>query len=124
MGLDLNSEDDSFQVLSVEIAAKEGINKVARPQIIFSLIQERQRRPGSGGPPLNFQGGCTVIADRLNAKVQYYVTKNVLSTWRLERQKAFASRQENSLTSVYLNDSSLSGVGERFAMMHSDGEVY
>jgi hypothetical protein len=124
LGLDLTTGDEHFEVHALRVAARLGVDEIARPQILLSLVQECSL-PGAspgGGPPLRFSGGCTIIADQRNAKAKYYVSKNILSATRLERQRAFYDRMEQPLSAVYFGSSPLTGLAERFAMLHADRE--
>jgi len=123
LGLDLTTGEEHFEVHALRVAARLGVDETARPQILLSLVQERSI-PGvsASGPPLRFSGGCTIIADQRSAKVNYYVSKNILSATRLERQRAFNDCLERPLSAVYFGSSPLTGLAERFAMLHADRE--
>jgi hypothetical protein len=124
LGLDLRTGDEHFEVHQLRVSNKQSPDEAVRPQILLYLIQER-RLPSEAavaGGPFIFSGGCTIIADQYNSKVRYYVRKNVLSASRLERQRAHHARQGQSLAAVYFGASPLSGVAQRFAMLHADRE--
>jgi hypothetical protein len=124
LGMDLTTGDEHFEVHALRVAARQGVDEIARPQILLSLVQERSIPGASAGDNLlsHFSGGCTIIADQRSAKVKYYVNKNILSSTRLQRQRAFNDRIGQSLSAVYFGSSPLTGLGERFAMLHADTE--
>ena len=124
LGLDLTTGIESFEVHALRVSAKRAPHETTRPQILLSLIQERTAtgRPSGGGGSFPFSGGCTVIADQWSANVQYYVSKNVLSASRLERQRTFSSRMAKPLSEVYFGSGPFSEFAERFAMLHADKE--
>ena len=121
LGLDPGNEH--FEVHALRVANRQGPDEAARPpQILLSLVQER-RVPGptaGGGEPFVFSGGCTIVADQHSARVQYYVSKNILNASRLARQQAFNTRMAQSLAAVYFGSSPLTGMAQRFAMLHAD----
>ena len=122
LGLDLTTGEEHFEVHALRVSAKQGPDAAPQPQILLSLVQERLF-PGdssSGEPPFVFSGGCTIIADQPSAQVKYYVSKNLLSATRLERQRAFNRRPDLSLAALYFGSSPLTGMAERFAMLHAD----
>jgi fructoselysine-6-P-deglycase FrlB-like protein len=45
-----------------------------------------------------------------------------LSTARLERQRDFNMRMNQSLSAVYFGSSPLAGAADRFAMLHMEGK--
>ena len=104
LGLDLTTGEEHFEVHALRVSDKQGPDEAPQPQILLSLVQER-RLPGDspgGEPPFVFSGGCTIIADQPSALVKYYVSKNVLNATRVERQRAFNRRLEQSLISRLL----------------------
>jgi hypothetical protein len=124
LGLDLTTGDEPFEVHALRVATREGPDGAARPQILLSLVQERSLGggPAFGEGLFTFSGGCTVIADQRSAKVKFYVSKNLLSASRQERQRTFRARPEKPLAAVYFGSSPLTGMAERFAMLHADQE--
>jgi hypothetical protein len=127
LGLDLTTGREHFEVHALRISNKQGPDVTpVRPQILLTLVQDRRvpSAPDGGGQPLRFNGGCTIIADKRTAKVKYYISKNILSAGRLARQQAFNSRLERPLADLYFGAGPLAGLGERFAMLHADKEVY
>ena len=124
LGLDLATGEEPFEVHALRVAGRAGPDGAARPQIILSLVQEKdlpEKSPWGDGE-FSFSGGCTIIADQKSAKVNYYVSKNIGSRQRQERQRAFASRWTRGLSALYFRHTPLAGLGERFAMLHAGAE--
>ena len=123
LGLDLTTGREHFEVHALRVSNKQGPDQTpVRPQILLSLVQERRvpGDPSGGGQPFIFSGGCTIIADQRSALVKYYVSKNVMNPTRVARQQAFNARLSQSLSAVYFGSSPLTGMAERFAMLHAD----
>jgi Subtilase family len=124
LGLDLTTGEEHFEVHQLRVSNKQGPDEAARPQILLYLIQEK-RLPGEAaldGGPLTFSGGCTIIADLYSGKVKYYVRKNILSDSRRQRLRTFNAGLRQGLSPLYFGASPLSGVAQRFAMLHADRE--
>ena len=124
LGLDLTTGEEHFEVHQLRVSNKQGPDEAVRPQILLYLIQE-QCLPGEaavGGGPLTFSGGCTIIADQYSGKVKYYVSKNILSESRRQRLRAFNAGLRQGLSPLYFGASPLSGIAQRFAMLHADRE--
>ena len=127
LGLDLTTGGEHFEVHALRVSDQQGPDETPRPpKILLSLVQERlvAGESSGGGQPFLFSGGCTVIADQRSATVDYYVSKSILSEERLARQRTFNARFSQPLAAVYFGASPLSGLAQRFAMLHADTEVY
>ncbi len=125
LGLDLTTGREHFEVHALRVSNKQGPDQTpVRPQILLSLVQERRvpGDPSGGGQPFIFSGGCTIIADQRSALVKYYVSKNIMNPARVARQQAFNARLLRPLSAVYFGSSPLTGMAERFAMLHADGK--
>lgn len=124
LGLDLTTGEEHFEVHQLRVSNKQGPDEAVRPQILLYLIQEKHL-PGEaamGGGPLTFSGGCTIIADQYSRKVKYYVSKNILSESRRQRLRAFNVGLRQGLSALYFGASPLSGMAQRFAMLHAERE--
>ena len=124
LGLDLTTGEEHFEVHQLRVSNKQGPDEAVRPQILLYLIQEK-RLPGEaavGEGPLTFSGGCTIIADQYSRKVNYYVSKNILSESRRQRLRAFNAGLRQGLSALYFGASPLSGMAQRFAMLHAERE--
>jgi hypothetical protein len=125
LGLDLTTGAEPFEVHALRVSDRQGPDETPRPpQILLSLVQERRLpgEPTGGGQPFLFSGGCTIIADQRNAKVDYFVSKNILSETRRALQRDFNVRSGQNLAAVYFGASPLIGMAQRFAMLHADRE--
>ena len=123
LGLYLTTGEEHFEVHALRVSDRQGPDTdPVRPEILLSLVQERRvpGDPSGGGQPFLYSGGCTVIADQRSATVKYYVIKNILNARRLVRQQAFNASLGQSLSAVYFGSSPLTGVAQRFAMLHAD----
>jgi hypothetical protein len=124
LGFDLTTGEEHFEVHQLRVSNKQGPDEAVRPQILLYLIQE-QRLPveaAVSGDPLTFCGGCTIIADQYDCRVKYYVSKNILSESRRQRLRAFNAGLRQGLSALYFGASPLSGMAQRFAMLHADRE--
>ncbi|MDD5643751.1 MAG: hypothetical protein PHX53_19020, partial [Syntrophales bacterium] len=127
LGLDLTTGEESFEVHTLRVSDRQGPDEAPRPpQILLSLVQERlvPSEPAGNGQPFLFSGGCTIIADQRSAQVRYYVNKNICSAGRRARQQAYHARFDRPLAAVYFGASPLTGMAQRFAMLHADTEAY
>jgi hypothetical protein len=124
LGLDLRTGEEHFEVHQLRVSNKQSPDEAVRPQILLYLIQERRlpTEASVGGGPIIFSGGCTIIADLHSTQVRYYVSKNILSASRLERQRAYHAGLGQSLASLYFGASPLTGAAQRFAMLHAQSE--
>lgn len=120
LGLDLK---EPFEVHALRVSDRQGPDTEPRPpKILLSLVQER-RVPGDadgGGQPFVYSAGCTIIADQRQAAVDYYVSKSIFSEGRLARQRTFNATSSQPLAALYFGASPLSGMAQRFAMLHAD----
>jgi hypothetical protein len=125
LGLDLTTGKEHFEVHALRVSDKQGPDEApVPPQILLTLVQERRApgEPSGGGQPFMFSGGCTIIADQRSALVKYYVSKNIMNPARVARQQAFNARLGQPLSAVYFGSSPMTGMTERFAMLHADGK--
>jgi hypothetical protein len=122
LGIDLSGGDEPFEVHSLRLAKKHGPLNTMQSQAIVSLVQERTVSSGKSDDKglFSFSGGCTIIADLDQSKIDYIICKNILSPARRDRQAAFYTRPAESLSSTYFEGSVLSGMGQRFAMLHAE----
>ncbi|MBK8211936.1 MAG: S8 family serine peptidase [Rhodospirillales bacterium] len=122
LGLDFSAGDEKFEVHSLRLARKRGPYNTTQGQIVMSLVQEKKVSSGKAGDGalFAFGGGCTIIADLEQSKINYIICKNILSQARRDRQIAFYSRPATSLFATYFDDTGLNGLGQRFAMLHAD----
>ncbi|MGA9755030.1 MAG: hypothetical protein WBV23_07790, partial [Desulfobaccales bacterium] len=120
LGLDLK---EPFEVHALRVSDRQGPDTEPRPpKILLSLVQERQV-PGDadgGGQPFVYSAGCTIIADQRQAAVDYYVSKSIFSEGRLARQRTFNATSSQPLAALYFGASPLTGMAQRFAMLHAD----
>ena len=124
LGLDLTTGEEHFEVHQLRVSNKQGPDEAVRPQILLYLVQEKCL-PGEAaldGDPMTFSGGCTIIADQYTGEVKYYVSKNILSESRCQRLRAFNAGLRQGLSPLYFGASPLSGMAQRFAMLHADRE--
>lgn len=115
LGIDLNAR---FEVRTARIAFRSNPDGGVIPQLILSLLQ-RIRIPENPdtprGPDLEFEGGCTVVADLRAGRILYCIRKSLGSTGRQKRQREFAMDSQNQLHATYFGDTA--GV-EPFAALH------
>ena len=124
LGLDLTTGWEHFEVHQLRVSNRQGPDEAVRPQILLYLIQEK-RLPGEAdvaAGPLTISGGCTIIADQYSGKVKYFVRKNILSESRCQRLRAFNASLRRGLSALYFRASPLSGMAQRFAMLHAEKE--
>ena len=124
LGIDLTGGDEHFEVHSLQLSKKNGPFDRIETRVIFSLIQERTvetvEREGDKGVVFPFEGGCTIICDLERDRIDYVICKNILSRTRRERQVAFNRAEVATLAACYYGQSGLSGMAQRFAMLHAD----
>jgi hypothetical protein len=129
------SRDDGEPVLdvqSVRTTRRIGPNGEDLPQLVVEIVQERRgfgdpdeqttadkSGRGSHGSDFTFRGGCTLIIDLHSGKIRYIVSKDILSSTRLETQRRFLfERESESLGATYFG---LDSREEPFAFLHRNG---
>ncbi len=110
-----------FEVHTARVAHRAGPDGGVTPQLILGLLQATSI-PADGkdpsGPPMPFEGGCTIVADLRDLAVRYCVRKRLTSPTRRERQQAFAVTAFDSLRATYLGAEPLGEGDEPFAALH------
>ena len=121
LGLDLRNGDEPFDVNALYLSRKQGPFQASNSQVVMSLVQQRTvETSGDGGSLLPFSGGCTIIADLELPIISYVICKNILSGVRRDRQLAFSQGDAQTLSELYFGGSRLSGIDQRFAMLHAN----
>ena len=70
-------------------------------------------------PDFKLRGGCTLLINGETGEVRYCVSKNIVSSSRLARQRAFASGEGDlSLRATYSRTIPGGHVAEPFALLH------
>jgi hypothetical protein len=106
-----------FEVRSARIAYRSNPDGGMIPQLLLSILQEREQPIDSNDPKgdtMPFVGGCTLVADLRHSQIRYCIRKSFSSGGRLARQQEFAS--EAALSSLYFGNAFLRA--EPFALMH------
>jgi subtilisin family serine protease len=109
-----------FEVHTVRFADRIGPDGDLDSQILISLLQTVSapldpKDPKS--PPMEIEGGCSIVADPRRRRIRYCIRKDVKSPTRLVRQQAFAATLRDSLRAVYTGNRPF-GADEPFAMLH------
>lgn len=121
LGLDLRKGDEPFDVHALYLSRKQGPFQASNSQVALALVQRRTvETSDDSGPLLPFSGGCTVIADLELPQISYVICKNILSRVRRDRQLAFSQADTQTLSELYFGGSRLSGIDQRFAMLHAN----
>jgi hypothetical protein len=113
--------DSSFEVHSARFALRATPDGDVLPQIVVTLLQERQRPVDPAypvGETMPFQGGCAIVADLRELRIRYAIRKNAASRGRLARQQAFAMDRMGSLRATYLGARPIHTEREPFALLH------
>lgn len=132
LGLDRNK---SFQVHTARIAFRPLPDGGIRPQLLIGLLQSTQIPVDPNdrdGDKMDFEGGCSIVADLSSGKLQYCIHKKFRDSdddkgkpTRLTSQRAFAMREFDSLRSTYRGQRSLDSKNneagnEPFALIHRE----
>jgi hypothetical protein len=109
---------ESFEVHAAHFAARIGPDGDLLFQLIMQITQERRVEVGNG-QTIRVEGGCTLVADLIGARVAYCIRKPLGSETRLARQREFLRRFTNtSLRSTYFGSWEPGDVREPFALLH------
>jgi hypothetical protein len=95
-----------FEVRTARFAFRTGPDGDFVPQLVVGLLQDRAEPAAPGNPngeKMLFQGGATIIADLHRSAIRYCVRKNLSSTARLARQRAFHLAQQDSVRDTYFS---------------------
>jgi hypothetical protein len=105
-----------FHLFSLRLSEKRGPYGRSVPQVIISVAQERQASlfENGTGPNILFEGGATIIIDPQYLRVNYVISKNILSKERLDLQRKYLQNSKQSLRDLYFSDDP----NQRFAMLH------
>jgi hypothetical protein len=83
-------------------------------------MQESHQAVGPGKPDFWYRGGVTLILDLDSFEVRYAISKDVVSTSRLDRQRDFILRSSGlSLRELYFG---AADTGQRLAALHSGND--
>ena len=124
MGIDLSLTSGSEEHARLEVHSVRPARRVApdgsfMTDLVVVLTQRRRELLYPGKPALGsfwFRGGCTLLIDVRRKEVRYIVSRNINSTDRLNRQRAFMKQAGNSLRALYFGDSGAET--EPFALIH------
>jgi hypothetical protein len=105
-----------FRVISLRLSEKQGPYSRSVPQVMLSVAQESQTSlfDDGTGPNITFEGGATMIIDPQYLKINYVISKNILSDERLKLQRDYLQNAQRSLRDLYFLDDP----NQRFAMLH------
>jgi hypothetical protein len=116
--------DQSFEVHAARVAFRPRPDGGISPQLLVGLLQAT-RKPvdpdDQSGPTMQFEGGCSIVADLYEGRLRYCIRKGLSGTRRLGAQQTFAMQEFSSLRSTYLGARPLNpggGVEETFALIH------
>ena len=121
LGLD---PSQSFEVHMARFAYRVHPDDGPSPQLLIGLLQSTKKPVDANdplGPSMDFEGGCTIVADLRKRKISYCIRKSQISSSRLSRQQAFALQEFDSLHATYQGARALSESGtprEPFALIH------
>jgi len=73
--------------------------------------------PGQRGD-FTFYGGCTLLLDPSDCRIRFAITKHVLSSSRLDRERRFRTGEDTSLQATYFGDPGRQQTRECFALLH------
>jgi hypothetical protein len=112
-----------FQVSSLAAIERAGPDGDVVNQVLLSLIQTRDLRT-SGGAPMKFRGGCTLLIDLDTQRVRYAIRKPIRgesADRRLARQREYLEGADDvSLAGAYFGPGA--EAGEPFALLHRGHE--
>lgn len=108
-----------FEVRSARIAYRTRPDSGMIPQFLVTLLQQKEvpRDPNDpSGQKMMFEGGCTLVADLRDSRIQYCIRKNTSSDTRLVRQQGFTMQLAAARSSYFgkLRES----IAEPFAAIH------
>jgi hypothetical protein len=108
-----------FEVRSARIAYRTRPDSGLVPQFVVTLLQRSEvpMDPNDpNGQKMLFDGGCTLVADLRDSRIQYCIRKNTSSDARLLRQQGFAAQLAATSSSYF--GTLREGVVEPFAAIH------
>lgn len=123
LGIDPRS---SFEVHSARVAFHARPDGSIAPQLLVGLLQGKSQPidpADPNGPQMKFEGGCTIVVDLREGKMQYCIRKDQNSVSRMDRQRKFALREFGTASATYLG---IRGLDDRddnepFAIVHRGG---
>lgn len=90
-----------------------------RPEFFNDASKERGGLHDQPARDFWFQGGCTLVLDEQSFDIRYCITKNINSTSRLRRQRAFLTgRTDASLRATYFGGLVDGETREPFSLLH------
>ncbi|WP_083842757.1 S8 family serine peptidase [Schlesneria paludicola] len=116
--------EKSFEVHTARIAFRPRPDGGISPQVLIGLIQSTKKPVDPSdpfGPDMNFEGGCSLVADLYAGELKYCIRKRLNGATRLADQQSLASREFSLLRSTYFGKRALSqsnGENEPFALVH------
>lgn len=108
-----------FEVHSAHFPVRVGPDG-AFVQLVMQILQRTQipsEADDSNSQPMEFEGGCTLIADLNAASITYCVRKSIGSVTRTERQRSFNRDKAGGLRATYFSTAKLEE-REPFAILH------
>ncbi len=119
LGLDLSTGRETFELHSLRIAEKIGMDGEVQCDLLLQLLQNRQE--AVDGDHFRFLGGSTLVVDARSREVKYAIRKSIGSKLRLDKVKNDL-KASRDLRRIYFSGTPFAGVGERFAILHKSGD--
>ena len=120
----------SFSVHSLRRARRTRPDGTPANQIIAVIAQRRPERVDPADPDSRrfwFRGGCTLVVDPApeghfpaSPEIRYSVVKHMLSTTRLDRQRAAMAAPPGGVLRAQYFDTEALAAAEPFAMLHDE----
>jgi hypothetical protein len=108
-----------FEVHSAHFPVRTGPDQ-AFVQLVVQILQRKRIPSEEGDPnsqPMEFEGGCTLIANLNAGSITYCVRKSLGSVTRTERQRSFVRDKVGGLRTTYFSTAKLEE-REPFALLH------